>query len=44
MYVDLDQCGLPGGNALVLQAILGREPRTLAEYVRELSIGERAAA
>jgi uncharacterized protein YbjT (DUF2867 family) len=37
MYVDLDQNGLPAGNALVLQAILGREPRTLEQYVRELA-------
>jgi uncharacterized protein YbjT (DUF2867 family) len=37
MYVDLDQKGLPAGNALVLQAILGREPRTLDQYVRELA-------
>jgi uncharacterized protein YbjT (DUF2867 family) len=44
MYIDLDQGGLPGGNALVLQAILGREPRGIAEYVAELSGRERAAA
>lgn len=29
MYADYDQHGFPGGNALVLRAILGREPRTL---------------
>ncbi|MBV8787481.1 MAG: hypothetical protein JOZ00_12425 [Mycobacterium sp.] len=29
--------GLPGGNALVLRAILGREPRSLREYFRELA-------
>lgn len=44
MYSDLDQFGLPGGNALVLQAILGREPCSLAQYVAELAGGEQAAA
>ena len=37
MYDDYDQFGFPGGNALVLRAVLGREPRTLFQYVRELS-------
>jgi uncharacterized protein YbjT (DUF2867 family) len=37
MYEDFDQHGLPGGNALVLRAILEREPRTLGDYVRELA-------
>ncbi len=44
MYTDLDQFGLPGGNALVLEAILGREPRSLEQYVNELAGRERAAA
>lgn len=26
-----------GGNALTLEAILGRAPRTLAQYIRELA-------
>jgi uncharacterized protein YbjT (DUF2867 family) len=39
MYEDFDRHGLPGGNALVLRAILEREPRTLSDYIRE-----RAAA
>ncbi|KAM3095857.1 SDR family oxidoreductase [Phormidesmis sp. 146-12] len=37
MYADYDQHGFPGGNALVLQAILGREPRTLQQYIQELA-------
>ncbi len=36
MYADYDQYGFPGGNALVLRAILGREPRTLQQYFQEL--------
>ncbi|HEX3662705.1 MAG TPA: NmrA family NAD(P)-binding protein [Acidobacteriaceae bacterium] len=39
MYEDFDRQGLPGGNSLVLRAILEREPRTLLDYLRE-----RAAA
>lgn len=37
MYADYDQYGFPGGNALVLRAILGREPRTLRQYIHELA-------
>ena len=37
MYDDYDQFGFPGGNALTLRAVLGREPRTLQQYVRELA-------
>ncbi len=36
MMAHYDRCGLPGGNPLVLRAILGREPRTLENYFREL--------
>jgi uncharacterized protein YbjT (DUF2867 family) len=35
MYDDFDRHGLPGGNALVLRAILEREPRNLLDYLRE---------
>lgn len=35
MYEDFDRHGLPGGNPLVLRAILEREPRTLGDYIRE---------
>ncbi len=40
MYADYDQFGFPGGNALVLQAILGREPRTLRSFFAELVQGK----
>ncbi len=35
MYADYAKYGFPGGNALVLQAILGREPRTLKDFFAE---------
>jgi uncharacterized protein YbjT (DUF2867 family) len=37
MMIHYDRHGLPGGNALVLRAILSREPRTLTDYFRELA-------
>lgn len=37
MMAHYDRHGLPGGNALVLRAILGREPRSLRDYFRELA-------
>jgi uncharacterized protein YbjT (DUF2867 family) len=37
MYDDYDRHGFPGGNALVLRAILGREPRSLRQYILELA-------
>jgi len=37
MMTHYDRHGLPGGNALVLRSILGREPRTLEDYFRELA-------
>jgi uncharacterized protein YbjT (DUF2867 family) len=39
MMAHYDRHGLPGGNPLVLREILGREPRSLAEYFRELAAG-----
>jgi uncharacterized protein YbjT (DUF2867 family) len=36
MLAHYDRHGLPGGNALVLRAILGREPRSLKDYFHEL--------
>jgi uncharacterized protein YbjT (DUF2867 family) len=39
MMVHYDKHGLPGGNALVLRSILGREPRSLKDYFRELAAG-----
>lgn len=37
MYAHYDRYGFPGGNALVLRAILGREPRSLRQYLYELA-------
>lgn len=37
MMAHYDEHGFPGGNALVLRAILGREPRTLQGHFRELA-------
>ncbi len=37
MDADYDRYGFPGGNALILRAILGREPRTLRAYIEELA-------
>ena len=36
MYKDYDQFGFPGGNALVLEAVLGRPPRTMRDFLAEL--------
>jgi uncharacterized protein YbjT (DUF2867 family) len=37
MYQDYDQYGFPGGNAIVLRTLLGREPRSLPQYFKELA-------
>ena len=37
MYAHYDRYGFPGGNALVLRAILGREPRGLQAFFGELA-------
>lgn len=37
MNAHYDRFGFTGGNALVLRAILGREPRTLEQYFHELA-------
>jgi uncharacterized protein YbjT (DUF2867 family) len=37
MYAHYDQYGFPGGNAVVLRAILEREPRSLRQYFHELA-------
>lgn len=44
MYADYNQYGFHGGNALVLKTILGREPRTLREFFRELASQAQKAA
>jgi hypothetical protein len=38
MYRHNNQYGFPGGNDLVLKTILGRQPRTIKEYIAELSV------
>ena len=35
MMDHYDAHGFPGGNALVLRSILGREPRTLKQFFQE---------
>lgn len=35
MYANYAKYGFPGGNALVLRAIIGREPRTLKDFFKE---------
>jgi uncharacterized protein YbjT (DUF2867 family) len=37
MMAHYDRHGSPGGNPLVLRAILGREPRSLKNYFQELA-------
>ena len=44
MYADYNQFGLHGGNPLVLRNLLGRDPRTLKEYFRELAVRDLKAA
>ena len=36
MYRDYDEFGFPGGNALVLDAVLGRPARTMRDFLAEL--------
>lgn len=44
MYADYDRYGFPGGNALVLRAVLGREPRSLRAFFEEQARREQVAA
>ncbi len=44
MYAEYNQFGFRGGNPTVLKCMLGREPRTLKEYFRELSVRSLKAA
>jgi hypothetical protein len=37
MNAHYDKYGFAGGNALVLRAVLGREPRTLRQFIYELA-------
>jgi hypothetical protein len=44
MSADYNQHGFRGGSAVVLKCLLGREPRTLKEFFRELAIRNIRAA
>lgn len=44
MYADYSQFGFHGGNSMVLRSMLGRDPRTLKEYFRELAVRDLKAA
>lgn len=44
LYADYDQHGFAGGNGLVLRSILGREPRSLSQFFRELAVVAQVAA
>lgn len=44
MYADYDEAGLPGGNSIVLEAVLGRAPRDLSQFIEELATRESAVA
>jgi uncharacterized protein YbjT (DUF2867 family) len=44
MYAEYNQYGLRGGNPTVLKCLLGREPRTLKQFFRELTIRHVRAA
>jgi uncharacterized protein YbjT (DUF2867 family) len=44
LYSDYDQYGFHGGNAVTLRALLGREPRGLRQFFRELAGSAQRAA
>jgi uncharacterized protein YbjT (DUF2867 family) len=44
MMAHYDRHGFTGGNGLVLRAILGREPRSLLDYFRELASSQPPGA
>ena len=44
MYADYNQYGFRGGNAMVLKCMLGREPRSLKEFFREMAVSSLKAA
>jgi len=44
MMSHYDRHGFAGGNGLVLRAILGREPRSLRDYFRELTVSHPPGA
>jgi hypothetical protein len=44
LYANYDQSGFHGGNELVLRSVLGREPRGLRQFFRELANRAQIAA
>jgi hypothetical protein len=44
MYADYNQYGFHGGNPTVLKCLLGREPRSLRQFFRELVSHQSMAA
>jgi uncharacterized protein YbjT (DUF2867 family) len=44
MFAEYSEFGVPGGNALVARAVLGREPRTVDAYLGELAERRREMA
>jgi uncharacterized protein YbjT (DUF2867 family) len=44
LYASYDQYGLLGGNGLILRSVLGREPRGLRQFFRELAGSAQMAA
>jgi uncharacterized protein YbjT (DUF2867 family) len=44
LYADYDLHGFPGGNGLALRTILGRQPRSLWQFFRELVLRAQVAA
>jgi uncharacterized protein YbjT (DUF2867 family) len=44
LYANYDQYGFHGGNGLILRSALGREPRGLRQYFRELVTSAQKAA
>lgn len=43
MFVDYDKHGFRGGNPPVLQAILQRQPRTVADFIASLGTEDPAS-
>jgi uncharacterized protein YbjT (DUF2867 family) len=44
LYANYDQYGFHGGNALTLRSVLGREPASLRQFLRELASMVQKAA
>ena len=44
LYADYDQYGFHGGNGITLRSVLGREPRSLRQFFRELAGSAQRAA